>query len=33
MGVHYLTTFIMENKGVYSVEVDTELEDTESRNH
>ena len=33
MGVRYLTTFIMKNKGVYSVEVDTELEDTESRNH
>ena len=32
MGVRYLTTFIMKNKGVYSVEVDTELEDTESRN-
>ena len=30
MGVRYLTKFIMENKGVYSVEVDTELEDTES---
>jgi len=30
MGVRYLTTFIMKNKGVYSVEVDTELEDTES---
>ena len=30
MGVRYLTKFIMKNKGVYSVEVDTELEDTES---
>lgn len=30
MGVRYLTKFIMENKGVYSVEVDTELKDIES---
>ena len=30
MGVRYLTKFIMEKRKLYSVEVDTELEDTES---
>ena len=30
MGVRYLTKFIMENKNLHSIEVDTELRFTES---